>query len=554
MWNPFKPGVKRQLEREIAAYQEREQIAVLQAQVARQRNRLTLPGETVATQESVLGMLNTGLGLGTISNMLDPYRELLAIPGMIRERFVYKSAVVRNIQQCDFIRFVGNVLYEECTHFRTAVKVMAAAIFGADGFDIQVVARRNKDVSESHLANLNEVLEEFSKTNRLSAMIKEAHRRYEIQGEVFIRILKDKRDVPATRLAPAQLVIIDPSFIRPSEAKAADFEDPAVGGYMRDGLDWSFGIKNKPLDYTHPLAYQIVWPDGSEEVVPTDEMVHIKLTPFENIKRGVTSAFAIADELVGATVLRAALREGAKVRACIAGVVQHDQAGQDDLSNMVDQLGLTNGTTVTNRTSSDGTPYQITAVNTEVGGILHIGKGSSFVDGPALPDGAEMKTIYDMTLNTIAAHWQIPPPALSGEAAGSAYASALVEENSYTRSREEEQSTHTELWQKVLELVLPYEFARSGYGSENVWKKCDLQVTGPSLVVRDRKSEAETNQMNIQNKLVSRATVQAELGIDAKEEDQKILDDDIGPNAKLDEGAVESTPETTGGLRQKDEG
>lgn len=559
MW-PFKQNIKRSLESEIASYQEQEQINQLKARVAKQRLNTTLPGEArpVAMQESVLGLLNNGISIG-VSSLLDPYRELLAIPGMIRERMVYKSAVVRTIQQQDFVRFVSNALYEESTHFRTAVKVMSAAIFGLDGLTIQIVAKKGKDVSEPKLEDLDDIITEICEENKIKdVMIKEAHKRYEIQGEVFIRIIKDKRDLPKERTKPTRLVIIDPAFIRPSEKNGANFEDPAVSGGLpsKQMTDWSFGIKNKSLDYTKPEAYQIVWPDTTEEVVPADEMIHIKNVPFDNIKRGVSSAFAISDELIGATVLRAALREGAKVRAVICGVVQHAQASEDDMSNMVDQLGLQNGTTQTGRVDANGMPYSIQAINTEIGGILHIGKEAEFVNGPKLPDGAEMKMVYDMTINTISAHWQVPPPALSGEAAGSAYASSLVEESSYTRAREEEQAIHCRLWKDVFKKVLPHELSRRGINPA-VLDKTEIQVTGPSLVVRNKLDEAKEHQVKLANKIESREDWQIQQGLDPKETDEKIKMDDMHPDEDVEMDAdgksIDGSPKTMGGQRQKDE-
>ena len=547
----FRKSEKQKLANQLAVINEQAEIATLRRQLeVKQRN--PLGGAPV--QESVLGLLNNGIGLTPVSSLLDPYRELLAIPGMIRERMVYKSAVVRTIQQMDFIRFVSKTLYEECSHFRTAVRIIQAMIFGREGLTIEIVAKKDKKVSDEKLAELNDIVKEFCKVNKLCSMTKEGHRRYEIHGEVFIRVIEDKRDIPASRRKPTRVVYVEPDFIRPSEKYAANFEDPAVAGGLPStrGTDWSFGVKNKSLDYTTPEAYQIVWPDTSEEVVNADRMVHIKQVAFANIKRGVSSAFAITDELIGATVLRAALREGAKVRAAIAGVCQHEQASDDDLSRMVDQLGEIQGTTSSQRIDNNGNSYTLNAVNTEIGGILHIGKTSQWVDAPAMPDGPAMQMIYSQTLNTIAAHYQIPPNALSGESASAAYASALVEENSYTRAREEDQGLHCQLWKEVMDIVLPLELERNGV-NRAVLQKVDVQITGPSLVVRNKLEEAKTDTERLTQKVKSRETIQIEQGLDPKEEDEKIETDEIA--AEQEEAAAEGkpTPETTGGQRQREE-
>jgi hypothetical protein len=554
---PWKRTERQKLEQELSAYQEQADLNQLKIQVAAQRSRSTLPGlpGPQPVQESVLGLLNNGLGIAPVSSLLDPYRELLAIPGMIRERMVYKSAVVRTIQQQDFIRFVSKSLYEECTHFRTAIRIIQAMIFGRDGLAIEIVAKKGKKVSDEQLAKLNDIVKEFCKANKLPVMTKEGHRRYEIHGEVFIRIIEDKRDIPANRRKPTRVVFVEPDFIRPSEKHAANFEDPAVAGGLPStrGTDWSFGIKNKSLDYTAPEAYQIVWPDTSEEQVNVDRMVHIKQVAFQNIKRGVSSAFAISDELIGATVLRAALREGAKVRAAIAGVCQHEQASKDDLTQVfgpTGQLAVQNGVTQTQRIDQNGNSYTLNAVNTEIGGILHIGKTSQWVDAPALPDGPAMQMVYSQTINTIAAHYQIPPNALSGESASAAYASALVEENSYTRAREEDQGVHCQLWHDVMDIILPIELERNGI-DQAIIEEIDVQVSGPSLVVRNKLEEAKTDTERLAQKVKSRETIQIEQGLDPKEEDEKIETDEMAPEEETEEG--KDTPETTGGQRQRDE-
>jgi hypothetical protein len=550
--NFFRKSEKKKLSQQLALINEQVEISTLKQQIER-RQRNPIGGAPV--QESVLALLSNGIGLSPVSSLLDPYRELLAIPGMIRERMVYKSAVVRTIQQMDFIRFVSKTLYEECTHFRTAVRIIQSMIFGRAGLTIEIVAKKGKQVSDKKLEELNEVVKEICKANKLGQMTKEGHRRYEILGECFIRIVADKRDIPGAKRQPTRCIFIEPDFIRPSEKHAANFEDPAVAGGLPStrGTDWSFGIKNKSLDYTTPEAYQVVWPDTSEEVVPATEMVHYKQVAFGNIKRGVSSAFAVSDELIGATVLRAALREGAKVRAAIAGVCQHEQASDDDLSRMVDSLESMQGTTTTQRIDQNGSPYQINAVNTEVGGILHIGKSSQWVDSPSLPDGPAMSMVYSMTLNTLAAHWQLPPNALSGESASAAYASALVEENSYTRARDEDQGVHCNMWKDVMDLVLPIELERLGINTA-VLEKVEVQITGPSLVVRDKKNEAETQKILMDAKVKSRATVQIEQGVDGGEEDEAIEGDELAKEAEEEEEAIKGEPTTTGGKRQKEEG
>lgn len=553
MW-PFKTDVRIALKKELQEYSEAAELNILKQQVARNRAQTLPPGinPVQPVQESVLNLLNNGLGLMPLSALLDPYRELLAIPGMIRERMVYKSAVVRTIQQQDFIRFVSKTLYNECTHFRTAVRVIQSMIFGRDGLNIKVVAKKNKNVSETTLEKLNDVINAFIKTNKLPAMTREAHRRYQICGEVFIWIIDDRRDIPGTLRKPTRVVFMEPDFVRPSEKHAANFEDPAVGGGVSPAnTDWSFGIKNKSLDYTTPEAYQIVWPNQTEEVISADRMIHYKDVEFGNIKRGVSSAFAVSDELIGATVLRAALREGAKVRAAIAGVVEHSQASDEDLSAMIDTLGSTQGTTTSQQVDSNGNAYNLTAVNTQIGGILHIGKTSKFIEGPTLLDGSAAKMIYDMTINTLSAHWQIPSNALSGESGEAAYASALVEENQYTRAREEDQGLHCQLWSDVLDIVMPIELTRLNIDPA-ILNEVEVQVSGPSLVVRNRKEEAEKDSILLQNKIESRETVQIEQGLDPSAEDEKIDSDPMHPD-KEEEGADKDTPETTGGQRQRDE-
>jgi hypothetical protein len=430
-------------------------------------------------------------------------------------------------------------------------------VIGADGLNIEIVAKKNKKVSDAKLAELNEIVKELDEANRITipkiGMAAEGIRRYEIMGEAFAQIIDDPRDIPGKNRRITRIVFMEPDFIRPSERKAVNFEDPqAAGGPTNDHIDWSFGIKNKSFDYTLPEAYQVVWPNGDEEVIPATKMVHLKNVEYANIKRGVSTAFAILEEMIGAVVLRFILREGAKLRAAISGVVEHDQASPYDMSRLADHMGERQGTTTEQKADQNGNTYNLTRVNVDPAGILHIGKCSKFVEGPKLPDGPSMKLIYDQTLNAIACHYQVPPNVVNGEPAGAAYASALVEENSHTRAREEDQGTHCRFWKEIFEIVLPIELDRRGI-NRAILDKVEIQITGASLVIRNKKEEAETDTILMNAKVKARETVQAEQGLDPKEEDEKIQTDDMAPeNLETDE--TEGEPETTGGKRQKEEG
>ena len=98
-----------------------------------------------------------------------------------------------------------------------------------------------------------------------------------------------------------EFAFIEPDYIRPSVMKGQSQEDPSMIG--ADGKDWSFGILTPHHRYYRPLAYQVIWNDNEEQVIPANRICHAAVRERSNMKRCLPPLLLSADDLIRMTLL-----------------------------------------------------------------------------------------------------------------------------------------------------------------------------------------------------------------------------------------------------------
>ena len=470
---------------------------------------------------------------------------LWEIPAMIRNQWPYKQILIQTIVQLDFVRWVGRVLYADCPTFSTAIEAITSQILGANGLTYKCFSKEPGE-NEALIKEVNDLIDEIDDYNNIHNWEKEVLLRWHKEGEVFIFIQKSDRsideDIPEIR-------VIEPDFIRPSIIRGQSQEDPNVSTAFSGGEDWSFGIHNKPFKWYRPEKYNVCWPPdyAREDVLDAKDVFHWANKEGRNQKRGIPTSFRVTEDLINITLHREADAQSAIKRARITGIVQYTT--NIDPSYVRTDLSELGKTDKIDKPESEIYSIATLGLNTQESDWVGVLKGREFKEFPPI-DAASTELIYKRGLATIAAYYGLPL-ATFGISNEQSFASSLIEETIPTRRREAEQGDLCNymrgVMKRCIELML----------GEELWDKVDIRVTGPTVVIRDEKTQVESHAIKLQEKLESKTTAMADLGLDTAEEisnmesEEKIdvLQPEVGPQENFP-----AQPKSDSGVRQKLEG
>lgn len=461
---------------------------------------------TVHAQESILEAINgTPYGFDLIAE----YRQLLQIPTLIRELWPYKPTVIRTLPMLDFIRWICRVTYEEAPVFKGLVK--GKVNYVCRGMKAKITSKEpDIDVkTDSNARQAQKYIDQFTDEQDYLAKRRERRRRMMIEGEAFLW-LEDPKDI---KVESPTACYVEPDFIRPSQKSSTNQEDPHIsGGYGgQAGEDWSFGIHTPKHQYWKPLGYQIVWNDNDEQKVSVRDMVHTAVRERSNIKRCLPPAFCLVDDMIRLTLLRAALADASKFRAGIGGVIKYEDASHNAIRSYAETIASGSY----RQMEEQPTVSPITADSYT--NLIQLPPGRDFVKGPDYPDVNSLQAIYSWHLLAIAQAEQVPESMISGEAAGSSYASAVVSESSSVIEFEALQEQECAVDRKVLKRILQA-YIDKDLLPKNFFEKYEISVEGEAMVARDAKSETETSILAIEAQLCSRQTAATQLGFDYQKE------------------------------------
>lgn len=540
---------------------------------------------TIRAQESVLDSIGqTPFGFDLIAE----YRNLFQVPTLIRELWPYKPTILRTLPMLDFARWICRVVYEECLTAKGLVKgktnyicrgMRATVVLkkvkekdddSLDGGNIIADRGDRKDIEgnegldpamqaddkptdgdgkeneggqgDAELEAAQKLIDEFVDKRNYLEIRRERRRRMMIEGEAFLWMVAPKDDEE-----PPEIAFIEPDFVRPPPS--ANQEDPHMSGQGKE--DWSFGILTPRHQYWNPQKYHIWWNDNDQQDIIAADMFHTAIRERSNIKRCLPPMFAMVDDLIRMTLLRAALADASKFRASIGGVVKYEQASMDAIRNWEQAVGG-------NLTDDNGGDLDLVPLETAgAANIVSLAAGRDWVKGPDWPDIGCLETLYNWHIRAIAQAEQVPEWMVSGATADGSYASATTSESVSIIEFEAEQEVECRYDQLVLRRVL--ELAQDkNLLDKDFFDRYDIHVEGEDMTARDIKAETETAVLQVQNKLCSRATAQANLGFDPEREDAKMEMDSVQlEKEQADQEAAmavtEGGPKTLGGQQSKEE-
>jgi len=490
---------------------------------------------------------------------INSYRGQQLVPLFFRELYQSKATTARLVQDFDRIRQLARYAFETNPNAQAVINGLCAYVV-ASGYDVAVTRKKQpgekidgKPDDDPEAQQAQAIIDEFIEANDLREaadgcpVYDEAFTRAHSEGECFVRLFPD--EIETTKLR-----FIEPDNIRPP--LGANYEGPWSFGILTAGQVTGFA-DNIAWDTQSPRAYNINYPlVNRDETVAPQFIFHLKLNVKKNQKRGISSLYSTDEDLRGTQKLRYAAREGAKIRASIPYVRQHQQADQSAVQ-LLQAEGIT-GTVP--RTGMDGGQYDVAIQQIEPGSVQDIPQSLEMKDPPADPNADAVERNLRHGLETIAARFNAPAWLVGGGAADSSYASSLSTESPFLRMILKQQARQTGFWRNVFKAVLEIAIEQ-GRLADGALERIHVVVKAQNPQVRNKKEEADTNKVLHDAEVLSLQTWTADAGYDFDEEQARRQEEKVEglgqpPMAMgLDGQSVGGDqPETMGGLRQREEG
>lgn len=351
------------------------------------------------------------------------------------------------------------------------------------GHSYHAAVRKGAGAPLALAAQVQAVLDAFLDENRWHSRQQEVVRRLDRDGEAFLRFFEAGG---ATRVR----------FIEPDQVAAP--ADAARDPHARLGVVTAAG------DVESPRAYYV---DG--EWVDARHVQHRKANVDANVKRGLPLYAPVRANLRRAEKLLRNMSAVAEVQSAIALIRRHRGASASGVERFVDN----NAEGV--RQDGRGNVRRLTQYGP--GTIIDAPAGLEY-DFPATGvDAASYVSVLQAELRAIAARLVMPEFMFTSDASNANYASTMVAEGPAVRMFERLQAAMIQDDRDVMWRVVRAA-ARAGRLPGNVRELVDIQITAPSLHVRDQLKEAQVDRIAHQHGVLSLQTWSQNLGLDYDQE------------------------------------
>lgn len=354
-----------------------------------------------------------------------------------------------------------------------------------DGHTYRATVKKGATRDASLDTDAQAVLDEFIAENRWQRRQQEIVRRYDRDGEVFLRFFVDSGGLTRVRF-------VEPAQIATPRELAGDAAH-------------SFGIQTEADDVETPLAYYV---DG--QPVAADQIQHRKANVDANVKRGLPLFYPVRKNLRRAEKILRNMSVVAEIQSAIALVRRHQNATRSGVQQFAAaQTDVRVTSPVTGQTAS----FRRFAPGT----ILDSHGGIEY-DFPAQSiDAANFVAILQAELRAIASRLVMPEFMLTSDASNANYASTMVAEGPAVRMFSRLQAELVEDDLAVMRRVLAAA-ASAGRLPHDVLAFIEIQAAPPSLAVRDQLKETQTLRIQHQSGILSPQTWSQLAGLDYDQE------------------------------------
>lgn len=332
---------------------------------------------------------------------------------------------------------------------------------------------------------VQKLLEQFLQENRWHERQQEIVRRMDRDGEAFLRFFVDHEGLTRVRF-------VEPDQITTPSQRATD---PSA----------SFGIQSDPHDVETVQGYYI---DG--ELVEPNEVQHRRANVDLNVKRGLPLYAPVRKNLRRAEKLLRNMSVVAEIQSAIALIRKHRGVSRSGVEQFVAGGADASATSAANGRTRHFSQYG-------PGTILDAPAGLEYDFPTAGVDAASFVAILQAELRAIASRLVMPEFMFTSDASNSNFASTMVAEGPAVRMFERLQANMIQedravMWRVVENAVT------AGRLPESVRECIEIQISGPSLRVRDQLREAQVDRIAHANGILSPQSWSQHLGLDYDQE------------------------------------
>jgi len=157
-------------------------------------------------------------------------------------------------------------------------------------------------------------------------------------------------------------------------------------------------------------------------------------------------------------------------------------------------------------------------------------------------------------LRAIGNRWQFPEYMISGDASNANFASTLVAESPFTKSREKDQGFYTRGFVALSWKILMMAHKMGRFGNipwAQILAQVDIQVTFPEVASRDKLKQAQTNGLLNDKGVLSKHTWSSQIDLDFDEEQNHIASEPRTLAAAPAAGPMATEPQPAEGVREE---
>jgi capsid protein len=353
------------------------------------------------------------------------------------------------------------------------------------GHAYRAAVRKGAVADLALVAQVQHVLDGFLEVNGWQSRQQEIVRRLDRDGEAFLRFFVNADGVTKIRFVEPEQVVTPPELARTPWA--------------------SFGIQTEPDDVETAVGYYI---DG--EPVDAAHIQHRKANVDANVKRGLPLYFPVRKNLRRVEKLLRNMSAVAEIQSAIALIRKHRSATRNGIEQFADSQADACGLAPRNGQARRLSHYA-------PGTILDAPAGLEYDFPAAGVNASAFVTVLQAELRAIAARLVMPEFMFTSDASNANYSSTLVAEGPAVKMFERLQAGMKQddcqvMWRAINNAVA------AGRLPSDVRRKIELQVSLPSLHVRDQLRECQIEKIAFEKGILSAQTWSQRLGLDYDQE------------------------------------
>jgi len=330
--------------------------------------------------------------------------------------------------------------------------------------------------SKALIRQVQKIINKFVENNRWFQRQQEMIRRYDRDGEVFLRLFHEKNGETFVRFVEPEQ-IYTPRHI---EKKSWN----------------SYGLLTDQYDTEKIIGY---WIDG--EFVPGDSIQHRKNNVDMTIKRGIPLLFSVQKNLKRAEKLLRNMSVVAEIQSAIALIRKHSNISGENIRRFVRNQVCT----------SDGEQHF------RPGTIIDTNEGIDYEFPIAAIDASRYIQILQAELRAIASRLIMPEFMISSDASNANYSSTMIAEGPSVKMFERLQSEIIRDDIMIMNKVI-LNAVKDNILPGDIFEKIFIQAIPPTLAVRDRLNEARANEILMKNGILSPQSMSMRYGLDPEKE------------------------------------